>query len=65
MTLLRKAWDRFLGWMTAMDYSFVDYTDDRIRALEREIERLRGECRPAGAAAAQRDVEPGAPVRDT
>jgi hypothetical protein len=31
--LLRKDWDSLMAWVTAMDYSAVDYTNDRIRGL--------------------------------
>jgi hypothetical protein len=43
--LLRKEWDLLKAWLTAMDYSAFDYTNDRIRGLECEVEELKGEIR--------------------
>jgi hypothetical protein len=45
MTLFRRVWQWFLGWITAMDYSIDDYIIDRVRVLEREVERLKDEKR--------------------
>jgi uncharacterized small protein (DUF1192 family) len=43
--LLRKGRDWFAAWVTAMDTSAVEYVNDRIRALEREVEQLKDEVR--------------------
>ena len=43
MKLIRRVWDWFLRWITAMDYSIDDYIIDRVHGLEREVERLKDE----------------------
>jgi hypothetical protein len=40
---LRKLWDAITAWSRAMDYSAFDYANDRIAALERDVERLKDE----------------------
>jgi hypothetical protein len=54
VALLRKRWASLIAWVAAMDYSAADYTNDRIRGLEREVEQLKDELRrtqmSAGAA---------------
>jgi len=53
--------------VTAMDYSAADYTDDRIRALEREVTQLKDEIRRTRVSAGTADgrPNPGAPARVT
>jgi len=34
---LRKGWDSLLVFLTAMDYSALEYTDDRISRLEHDV----------------------------
>jgi hypothetical protein len=43
MESIRRAWDWFVRFMTAMEYSMDDYIYDRIRGLEREVEQLKDE----------------------
>jgi hypothetical protein len=43
MQLLRKGWDSLKMWVAAMEYSSVDYTNDRISWLEHEVEQLKAE----------------------
>jgi hypothetical protein len=55
-----------MAWVTAMDYSAADYTDDRIRALEREVTQLKDEIRrtrvSAGTADEQKNRQTAVPV---
>jgi len=43
--IFRRAWDRLM----AMDYSFIDYSMDRISGLEREVAQLKDELKQARA----------------
>jgi hypothetical protein len=43
--LLRNVWDSLRRWEAAMDYSAVDYTNDRIHWLEQEVKNLKEEVR--------------------
>lgn len=43
MMLLQRVWKWFLRWITAMDHSVDDYIIDRLRGLERELEKLKDE----------------------
>ena len=65
--LLRKGWASLMAWVNAMDYSIVDYTNDRIRGLEREIRLLKDEIMqtriPGGAA--NGGFHPSTPARET
>jgi len=45
VALLRRRWASLMAWVAAMDYSAVDYTNDRIGGLEREVEQLKDELR--------------------
>jgi hypothetical protein len=45
VNIFRKRWDSLMEWVTAMDYSTFDYTNDRIRRLEHEVKRLNDELR--------------------
>jgi hypothetical protein len=56
-----------MAWVTAMDYSAADYTDDRIRALEREVTQLKDEIRRTRVSAGTADggPNPGSPARET
>jgi DNA-binding HxlR family transcriptional regulator len=45
LELLRKGRDALMAWVIAMDYSAVDYTNDRIRELETEVKQLKDEVR--------------------
>lgn len=42
---LRRALAAVYAWLQAMDYSSFDYTLDRIKGLEREVEELKNELR--------------------
>jgi hypothetical protein len=57
MRVLRKSWNFLLAVAGAMDYSAFDYTDDRMRRLEREVEQLKDElartCSTARAVGAE------------
>lgn len=63
--LLRRGWGSLMAWVTAMDYSADEYTDDRIRRLEHEVEQLKGEIKRNGISAGTADggFEPSAPAR--
>jgi hypothetical protein len=56
-----------MAWVTAIDYSAVDYTTDRIRGLEHGVKQLKDEvrrtCRSAGTVVG--GFEPSAPARET
>ena len=39
---LRRAWAIFLGWAAAADYSAFDHINDRLRALESDMAKLKG-----------------------
>jgi tRNA U34 5-carboxymethylaminomethyl modifying GTPase MnmE/TrmE len=41
--LLRKVLDSLKRWEASMDYSDNDYTNDRVRWLEQEVENLKKE----------------------
>ena len=56
--LLRKGWDAILAWAMAMDYSTVDYANDRIRGLEHEVKQLKDEIRRARSPAGTADGAP-------
>jgi len=43
--IFRRAWDRIV----AMDYSFIDYSMDRIGRLEREVAQLKVQLQQARA----------------
>ncbi len=43
--IFRRVWDRLM----AMDYSFIDYSMDRIRGLEREVAELKVQLQQARA----------------
>ena len=45
MELLRKGWDSLKLWAAAMEYTYADYTNDRIGWLEHEVEELKAELR--------------------
>jgi hypothetical protein len=64
--LLRKGWDSLLVFLTAMDYSALEYTDDRISRLERDVTRLKDELRRISRSSGIADAafEPSAPVRE-
>jgi len=64
--LLRKGWDSLLVFLTAMDYSALEYTDDRISRLEHDVTRLKDELRriPRSARTADAMFEPSVPVRE-
>jgi hypothetical protein len=64
--LLRKGWDSLLVFLTAMDYSALEYTDDRISRLEHEVTRLKDELRriPRSAGTADAVFEPSARARE-
>jgi len=64
---LRKGWDSLLVFLTAMDYSALEYTDDRISRLEHDVTRLKDELRRIRMFAGTADAgfEPGAPARET
>jgi hypothetical protein len=66
MERLRKGRDFLMAWVTAMDYSAVDYTDDRIRELEHQVKQLRDELMQTrmAAEAAGGGFEPSAPARE-
>jgi hypothetical protein len=45
LELVWKGWDSLKAWVTAMDYSVFDYTNDRMRGLEQEVKELKDELR--------------------
>lgn len=67
INLLRKGWASLMSWANAMDYSIVDYTNDRIRGLEREMKLLKDEIlqtrMPSGATDGR--FHPSAPARES
>jgi hypothetical protein len=65
--LLRKGWNSFLAWAMAMDYSTVDYANDRIRGLEHEVKQLKDDLTRTrmSAGAADGGFEPKPPLRET
>jgi hypothetical protein len=44
---IRRALAAVYGWGQAMEYTGFDYTLDRIKGLEREVEQLKKELRQA------------------
>ena len=43
MRSIRRAWEWFVRFIGALEYSTDDYIYDRIRGLEREVEQLKDE----------------------
>ena len=41
LALVWKGWHSLKAWVTAMDYSAFDYTNDRMRGLEQEVKELK------------------------
>ena len=43
--LRRRGWDLLKQWLAAMEYSYADYTNERISWLEHEVGVLKGELK--------------------